>query len=163
MGMPFDAYPHGGRQLLGRRTGDNARWGYGLRLQRLTGQTSCAWCGVDLAVDYYRWLLLSVDHVVPSSEARRLGIPLAFSEDYLNLVVACSGCNGFDNQYRSGRIPQETWTLEEFVSLRDAVFLERLPRITQRRARDLAFFEGSPWNSSAVSGGGVGGNGNPLE
>src|SRR5215211_1072028 len=44
MVQPFDSYPHGGRALLGRRTGGNARWEYGLKLQRLTGQTRCAWC-----------------------------------------------------------------------------------------------------------------------
>lgn len=142
---PFDSYPQGGRVLLGRRSGANARWEYGLRLQRLTGQTRCAWCGVDLVADYYRWLLLAVDHVVPSGEARRLGIPLDFSEDYLNLVLACAGCNGFDNQYRSTLMPQGTWTLEEFDELRNAVFLERRPRITERRAREVAFFESRPW------------------
>jgi hypothetical protein len=116
-------------------------------LQHLTGQTRCAWCGVDLVGDSYRWLLVAVDHVVPTGEARRLGIPLAFSEDYLNLVVACAGCNGFDNQYRSTRAPQESWTLEEFVALRDAVFLERQPRIAERRTRELAFFESRPWQA----------------
>jgi hypothetical protein len=145
MVMPFDAYPHGGRQLLGRRAGANARWEYGLRLQKLTGQTSCAWCGVDLVADYYRWLLLSVGHVVPASEAKRLGIPLAFSEDYVNHVLACAGCNSYDNRYRSTHIPREAWTLEEFVALRDAIFLERHPRIAQRRARELEFFESRPW------------------
>lgn len=145
MVMPFDSYPHGGRQLLGRRTGDNARRGYVLRLQQLTGQTSCAWCGVDLVADYYRWLLLTVDHVVPTSEARRLGVPLAFSEDYLNFVIACAGCNGFDNQYRSTHAVQETWTLEAFVALRNAVFLERRPRIAARRDREQAFFDSRPW------------------
>lgn len=142
---PFDSYPQGGRVLLGRRSGANARWEYGLRLQRLTGQTRCAWCGVDLVVDYYRWLLLTVDHVVPTGEAKRLCVPSGFSEDYLNFVVACAGCNSFDNQYRSMRAPQRAWTLEQFVALRDEVFLERCPRIAERRAREVAFFEDRPW------------------
>lgn len=146
MVMPFDAYPHGGQQLLGRLSGGSARWGYGLRLQRITGQTRCAWCDVDLVANYYRWLLLSVDHVVPTSEAKRLGIPLEFSADSVNHVLACTGCNGFDNRYQGTQLPQETWTLEEFIALRDAVFRERLPRIAQRRARDLEFFESRPWH-----------------
>jgi 5-methylcytosine-specific restriction endonuclease McrA len=145
MVMPFDAYPYGGKQLLGRRTGANARREYGLRLQRLTGQTTCAWCGVDLVADFYRWLLLSVDHVVPTSEARRLGIPLEFSEDYVNHVLACAGCNGFDNRYHGTHAPRDTWTLEESVALRDAIFLERKTRIAERRSRDQGFFESRPW------------------
>ena len=85
---PFDRYPNGGRVLLGRRAGDNARRGYALRLQQMTGQTCCTWCGVDLVCDYYHWLLLCLDHVVPTQEAIRLGIPLEFSDDYINLVLA---------------------------------------------------------------------------
>jgi hypothetical protein len=147
---PFDSHPQGGRILLGRLSGGNARWEYGLRLQRLTGQTSCAWCAVDLIADYYRWLLLSVDHVVPTSEARRLGIPQQFSGDFLNLVIACGGCNGFDNQYRSTRGPKPAWTLDEFVALRDAIFLERKYRIAERRAREMTFFETQPWKMGRI-------------
>ena len=61
---------------------------------------SCAYCDVSLVDDYYHWLLMSVDHVVPSSEAKRLGIPVASYEDYINLVLCCSGCNGFGNRFR---------------------------------------------------------------
>lgn len=146
--QPFDSYPHGGRTLLGRRSGGNARWEYGLKLQRLTGQTRCAWCDVDLVSDYHHWLLLTVDHVVPTAEAGRLGIPFDLSEDYLNLVLSCAGCNGFDNQYRSMRALRQAWSIEDFVALRDAVFLERRPRIAQRRHRELEFFESRPWLSS---------------
>lgn len=142
---PFEHYPYGGRTLLGPRRGANARHEYGLRLQQLTGQTHCTWCGINLVEDYYRWLLLCLDHVIPTQEAARLGIPVTFSDDYMNLVIACSGCNGFDNQYRSTREPQAVWNLDEFVEFRDEIFRERRPRIAQRRAQELAFFEGQPW------------------
>jgi HNH endonuclease len=143
---PFDRYPHEGRVLLGRRSGENARRGYGLRLQQITGQHDCTYCGVDLIGDYYRWLLLSVDHVIPVGEAKRLGIPLDFSEDLINLVLSCSACNGFDNRYKVPRNPQPSWTLDGFVELRDDVFAERRPRIAALHARDLVFFERQSWS-----------------
>jgi hypothetical protein len=147
---PFDSYPDGGRALLGRRSGSNARWEYGLKLQRLTGQTRCAWCDVDLVSDYHHWLLLTVDHVVPTAEVRRLGIPLDLSEDFLNLVISCAGCNGFDNQYRSTKTPLQAWSIEDFAAFRDAVFLERRPRIAKRRDSEMEFFRGRPWLSSQL-------------
>ena len=67
----FDRYPLGGRVLLGRPknlTGA-CRSGYGLELQRRTGETSCAYCDVSLIDEYHHWLLLSIDHVVPGGEA----------------------------------------------------------------------------------------------
>src|SRR3712207_694537 len=126
---PFDQYPEGGRVLLGWVRGSSARRAYGRRLQQVTGQSRCTYCGVNLIDDYYRWLLLSVDHVVPAREAVRLGIPNEFSEDLTNLVLSCSACNGFDNQFKIKRAPQSTWTVDEFVALRDQVFAERCPRI----------------------------------
>ena len=142
---PFDHYPDGGRTLLGRRTGASARREYGLRLQRISGQSICTYCGLDLVSDYDHWLLLSVDHVVPTGEARRLGIPMDYSEDLIDLVLSCSACNGFDNRCRIVREPQEQWTLEEFVALRNRVFAERAPRIAARHEQDKAFFESQPW------------------
>jgi hypothetical protein len=80
---PFDSYPAGGRSPLGRpKRTDNCRYGYGLELQRKTGQTCCAYCGVSLVDDYDHGLLLSVDHVVPRSQGLLLGIPVAYTEDF---------------------------------------------------------------------------------
>lgn len=144
----FDQYPAGGRQLLGRPrnlTG-SCRSGYGLALQRLTGESCCAYCGVSLIVDYYRWLLMSIDHVVPTGEARRVGISLEFSEDSINLVLCCAGCNGFGNRYRHEIEPREHWSLEEFLILRDTIFADRFQRIAARRDVELAFFETRPWS-----------------
>ena len=97
----FDRYPSGGRALLGRQELTGAcRSGYGLELQRLTGESNCAYCDVSLVTDYDHWLLMSIDHVVPGGEARRVGIDAQFYEDAINLVLCCSGCNGFGNRYR---------------------------------------------------------------
>ncbi len=143
--LPFDRYPSGGNVLLGRLRGANARHEYGLALQRLSGQHQCTYCGLEFLDDYYHWLLLSVDHVVPAGEARRLGIPDSYYEDMINLVLSCSACNHFDNGFKVPRQPQTEWTLEEFVTVRDTVFAERRPRIEACHAREKAFFDGRPW------------------
>lgn len=147
--LPFNEFPHNGRQLLGRPavgTG-SSRTGYGLSLQRRTGQKDCAYCGVSLVSDYYRWLLLTVDHVVPAGEARRLGIPTEFYEDAINLVLACSGCNGFLNRYRCTADPSPDWSLRQFVALRDAVFANRFQIIASRRAQEMKLFERKLWQA----------------
>ncbi len=64
---PFASYPEQGRKPLGRPrdlTGAR-RSGYGLSLQRMTGQSACAYCGLSLVDTYEHWLLMPVDHVVP--------------------------------------------------------------------------------------------------
>ena len=143
----FDRYPSGGRTLLGkpRNLTGACRSGYGLELQRLTGETTCAYCGVSLVDDYHHWLLLSIDHVVPTGEARRVGIGPEFSEDAINLVLCCAGCNGFGNRYQATIAPQPSWTLDQFLSLRDHIFEDRSARIGVRRAGESAFFESTPW------------------
>jgi hypothetical protein len=146
----FDRYPLGGRTLLGRLrnlTGA-CRSGYGLSLQRLTGETSCAYCGLSLVDDYYHWLLMSIDHVVPVAEARRVGICSQFYEDAINLVLCCSGCNGFGNRYRCKAEISENWTLDEFVALRDKVFADRSESIATRREKEWTFFQAQPWVQS---------------
>lgn len=73
---PFDDYPEGGRVPLGTpRNWNNCRYGYGLELQQRTAQTRCAYCDVSLVDDYYHWLLMCVDHVVPKGQAAMLNIP----------------------------------------------------------------------------------------
>ncbi len=57
-------------------------------------------------------------------EAIKLGVPREFYEDLCNHVLACSGCNGFDNRHAIDRAPQPTWSLPEFLSLCDRVFAE---------------------------------------
>ena len=96
---PFDDYPEGGYTILRTRTGDLARQGYGHWLVERR-QTSCAYCGISLVESYAHWLLLAVDHVIPEKEAQRLKICRSWYDSYSNLVLACSGCNGFCNQYK---------------------------------------------------------------
>jgi hypothetical protein len=139
--MPFQYYPDGGRTPLGRLSGANARHEYGKRLAERTGVTWCAYCGLDLFADYERWLLLQVDHVVPTSSAIALGIPKEWAHDHFNAVLACAGCNGFDNRYALTDLPQSVWTLEEFLTLRDKVYLDRWERISQRRQKERALFD----------------------
>jgi len=71
----FESLPGGIRHPLGRPAwgDDRSRSGHGLSLQRMTGQSACVYCGVDLIGDFHRWLLIQVDHVVPAGEARRMG------------------------------------------------------------------------------------------
>lgn len=145
--QPFDTYPSEESKLRDPlRPTDNCRHGYGLDLQNRTGQTRCAYCGISLVDDYYHWLLLAVDHVVPASEGKRLGIPPEILEGLVNKVLVCSGCNGFSNRYAAvHETPRANWTLQEFIELRDRVFAERKLRIAERRAEEVAFFDGKPW------------------
>lgn len=141
--LPFSRYPAGGSRPLGRLRGSNARQGYGLQLRRTTGETACAFCGLDLFGGYDRWLTLQVDHVVPSSVAAALGIPVDLYQDQFNCVLACAACNAFDNRYRHvvDFPPPAEWTVEAFVALRDTIFAERHARIAKRHAAERAFFE----------------------
>jgi hypothetical protein len=151
--QPFDSYPSSGRVLLGEpRDWTNCRHGYGLDLQQVTGQTRCAYCGLSLVDTYEHWLLLSVDHVVPRGQALALGIPRRFSEDMLNLVLCCGGCNGFGNRYAVPVVlaaPREEWDLSAFLALRDAVFEARSNAIAARRATEMAAFNQRRWTLSA--------------
>ena len=146
--VPVDRYPKGGRYPLARRQGNTARQGYGLQLRRETGETTCAYCGLDLYSTYDRWLTLQVDHVVPLNVATDLGLRFELYEDMFNLVLACAACNGFDNRYRYRYLAEApsrtTWTVEEFVVIRDAIFADRSARIAARHDIERAFFASLP-------------------
>lgn len=145
--LPFLKYPDQGRRLLGKRSVENSRRGYGLALRRLSGLSSCAYCGMDLFDSYEHWLLLQVDHVIPTTVGKRLGIPVEWLEDYSNLVLACSACNSFDNQFDDPDVISAPQTENEFFDLRDAVFAKRKPRIYKCQSSERRFFEGKPWES----------------
>ncbi len=144
---PFEHYPDDGLKLLPRMTGDTARREYGLKLQRMTAQSFCAYCETSLVDDYLHWLLLTVDHVLPVGECDRLGIPEEYRNSYSNIVLCCSGCNGFGNRYR---IPwnqvDHDWTVEKFCQLRDKVFTDRKASILLRRTDEIRFFNSKPWS-----------------
>jgi hypothetical protein len=144
--LPFDAYPHRGRQLLGRRSVTNSRRGYGLELRRLTNQSHCVYCGIDIYKCYEHWLLLQVDHVVPTTMGKRLGISSDWLEDYCNLVLACSACNTFDNQFDDKTVMEPPQTLDEFFDLRNRVFLARKPNIQKCQSGERQFFDTKPWD-----------------
>jgi hypothetical protein len=142
---PFDSYPKWGTidpRCLG---GGSCRTGYGAKLQQLTGQTTCAYCGLDLTDAYEHWVLLSVDHVIPGSVIRTHGDGWRQWVDNLhNLVICCSACNGFSNRYRPS-LGEPPATFEEFCQVRDRVFAERMERVQERRRLEQRLFETRPW------------------
>src|SRR5262245_17244762 len=123
--MPFDAYPDAGRVLLGRITGSNCRHGYGMTFMQVTGQTSCAYCGLDLVASFEAFLQMALDHVVPKNVCKGLALPIDWAEDCINKVLACSACNGFDNRFTLQGPCDCPSTLEAFCELRDRIFAER--------------------------------------
>jgi hypothetical protein len=136
--LPFESYPHQGMKLLGRVRGSNCRHGYGLEFMRLTGQTRCAYCGMNLVATYESWLTMALDHVVPNRSG--LSLPEEWVEDYSNRVLCCTACNTFDNRYQPKGF-QRPSTLEEFFHLRDAVFVERRINILNKHKQERTFFD----------------------
>ena len=143
--MPFDAYPHRGRRPIGPLTGDNCRREYGLRLQRLVGLNKCAYCALSLIDTYDHWLMLTVDHVVPSYAGQELGIAREWLEDYWNTVLCCSACDSFGNPFALGPKVACPESAEEFLALRDRIFIERKKTILASHEEELAFFDSRPW------------------
>lgn len=101
------------------------------------------------------WLLLNMDHVIPTKECERLRLRVAWHHSFSNIVLAYSGYNTFDNGYKvSWQRPKtaEVWTEDGFTALRDKVFRvfeERRARILERRAHAVRFFKQKiPWGSS---------------
>ena len=98
--------------------------------------------------DYHHWLLMSVDHVIPKSEAAKLGIPPELAESLANLVLACSGCNGLGNRFAiAEEEAKSTWTTGDFLKLRDETFVKRKAVIAECRAKEMAFFDSKPWEA----------------
>ena len=141
---PFDDYPEGGLAILKKMGRANARREDGLWLMKNAQQDRCVYCAVSLVDDYNHWLLLNVDHVIPVQECKRLQIPVDWHHSFTNAVLACFGCNLFDNRYTiDWQQPKaaDEWTVTEFVGLRDKVFTERKVRVLKRRADEVQFFE----------------------
>lgn len=142
--QPFDEYPGNGDIILRKMGRTNARREDGLWLMKNAHQDRCVYCDVSLVDDYYHWLLLNVDHVVPASECVRLGIPAEWHHSFTNAVLSCFGCNLFDNRYTikwQQPKPTDAWTVQQFIHLRDKVFEERKSRIAVRRNDEIRFFE----------------------
>jgi hypothetical protein len=137
-GLPFDAYPQGGRALLGKpKWGDGtARRSYGVKALEWCGYR-CAYCGLDMS-KFDGWLQLSIDHVLPQ-QMQASGYRAEWVLDAINVVAACLACNGYFN--RDPVIGDVPATLEAFCDLRDRVFRERKARILERRATERAWFD----------------------
>ena len=142
---PFDDYPEGGYTILPKLRSGNARREYGHWLVK-RGQTTCAYCETSLVDSYEHWLLLTVDHVIPVTDKDRkeghyLGIPKEWHESYSNIVLACSGCNGFCNRYKvTWQNPKESWQKSEFFAFRDKVFRDRAAQIGEARDSEKHFY-----------------------
>lgn len=136
--LPFDAYPLGGRVLLGKpKWGDGtARRSYGVKALEWCGH-HCAYCGLDMST-FEGWLQLSIDHVIPQ-QMQGTGYASEWVLDAINVVAACNACNGYFN--RDPVIGEIPTTLEAFCDLRDRVFRERQARILDRRATEREWFE----------------------
>jgi 5-methylcytosine-specific restriction endonuclease McrA len=137
---PFDAYPHGGMQLLGKVVGSNCRHSYGLKFMQITGQTKCAYCGLDFTSSYENWLQMALDHVVPKSVCQSFGLSLEWTEDCANKALACSSCNSFYNRYKPPSDTACPKSLKEFFSLRDKIFGERKGPVQQKHFEERMFF-----------------------
>jgi CRISPR/Cas system Type II protein with McrA/HNH and RuvC-like nuclease domain len=52
----------------------------------------CVYCGLDLKADYDRFMMATLDHLVPGSKG-------AFARDLENLVLSCRACNCFKGDF----------------------------------------------------------------
>jgi DNA-directed RNA polymerase subunit N (RpoN/RPB10) len=136
--LPFSSYP---KEELRKCIwiGGSGRE-YGLRFIQKTKSSCCAYCGRPITQDYFSWLTMVIDHAVPVSVCKALGIPMEFCRSLANMVLACAACNGFDNRYKPSSKRQVS-TFEEFLKLRDEVFIERKERIQKKHREQEEFFE----------------------
>lgn len=149
---PFDSYPDAGRVPLGLvKNRGNCRPGYGRKFMQLTGQTHCAYCGLDFTASYRDWLQMELDHVVPTSLCGLLGLHAEWIEDASNKVLACRACNGFENRYKPEFELACPDTLADFYDLRDRIFAERKQKIARAHERARALFAARPWERKRLS------------
>ena len=147
--IPFELYPKQGKALLGPIRGSNCRKGYGLKLMKVTGQTSCAYCGISLVELYTNWLQMAVDHVVPQSVCKGFSLSSEWTHDASNCVLSCAACNGFGNRYKPTDALCPT-TLDGFWRLRDRIFAERSKIIRAKHIEERSFFDSTPWRVGGV-------------
>lgn len=147
--LPFDTYPGKGRILLKMRSGLNTRDKDAPEFIRLTRATHCVYCGEDMLGDFYHWLTIALDHVVPITVCKAIGIDESWCWDYANCVLSCGACNGFCNRYKpSTECAPSHPTLAEFLDLRDRIFRERYELIRARREQAQVHYRSRPWESS---------------
>jgi hypothetical protein len=142
---PFDEYPGKGIELLGRVKGANCRHEYGLKFMKQTGQTKCAYCGLDFTESYNNWVTMALDHVIPASVCKTLDIKIKWSDDSANKVLACSACNSYCNRYKPEEQLSKLESEVEFFKLRDEIFEKRKAKIDERRQQEIKFFNAKHW------------------
>ncbi len=139
--LPFSTYPNKEDELRKSIwTGSNCRHEYGLKFIQETHQTCCAYCGKPLTESYHAWVTMVIDHVVPVSVCRSLNIQMEFCRSLANMVLACATCNGFDNRYKLTS-ERKVSTFQEFLVLRDEIFIARRERIQNKHKKEHEFFE----------------------
>ena len=147
---PFDDYPKPapGMDFLPKMGGGSARQDYGHWLVKCANQECCVYCDVNLVDTYDHWLLLTVDHAIPKSACEKLGIPEDWCESYTNIVLACSACNNFLNQYgisygleKQQPKPSKKWTVPNFIALRDRAIKEKTIYALKRHISERSFYE----------------------
>lgn len=142
--QPFGSYPEWLKDNPRCLAGTACRTGYGLMLQQITRQTSCAYCGMSMVDTYEHWLLMSVDHVIPGYMAKHEDWR-EWVDNANNMVICCSACNGFLNRFPMGTAPQAPTSFEEFAALRDSVFCQKRAQARARHERERGAFDGKPW------------------
>jgi DNA-directed RNA polymerase subunit N (RpoN/RPB10) len=141
LSLPFITYPKDEEEL--RKSiwvGSNCRHEYGLKFIQITNQNRCAYCDRPLTDDYYAWVTMVLDHVVPQSVCDALGIKPEWCWSLANAVLACAACNGFDNRYKLSSKLQIA-TFQEFLNLRDDIFIKRKERIQKKHEEEKEFYE----------------------
>ena len=102
------------------------------------GRACCGYCGRDLS-DRRSRLLSCMDHVIPVSEAARLGIGKDFVSSSDNLALCCASCRALTEDYK---VPDEIRPRklhpDALIELRDRVLAERRALIARRGIRKLS-------------------------
>jgi len=96
---------------------------------------------MDFTESFNNWRSVVLDHVVPQSVRKSLGIRLDWIWDFSNAVLACSACNGYNNRYKPEiDSPQQQMSQEEFFDLRDRCYRERKGPIMEKLTQEEDFF-----------------------
>ena len=101
---------------------------------------ACVYYGYRMGRDYQAWRNLSVDHVIPAGDAKRLGTT-EWYEDIAKLVTCRRAFNDFLNGYRVERAAPAT--LEEFFDFRDRHFALTLDSVRVRHQTERNRYMGA--------------------
>jgi hypothetical protein len=139
--LPFHTYPKDENELLKSIwVGNNFRHEYGLKFIQKTQQNRCAYCGACIS-EFSNWLTMTLDHAIPISVCRKLGIKMEWCRSLANAVLACGACNGFCNRYKAPADAFCPETFTDFLVLRNKIFLDRKRCIEKRRSDEEKHFD----------------------